>query len=153
MLPRAEAHFARLSAGCKTRPKSQVENLRRRVLDLARDEGARFRVLGYELMQMSDLFIGKPGGMTTSEALACGLPMVIFSPIPGQEERNSDHLLEEGAAIKCTDLTAIPYKIDLLLVSRRGWSRCVGRRWALPGPRRRTQSCRHSSTMIFRSCN
>lgn len=53
--------------------------------------------------------------MTTAEALACGLPMVIFSPIPGQEERNSDHLLEEGAAIKCNDLTTIPYKLDLLL--------------------------------------
>lgn len=98
----------------------RAESLRTRVLDLVRGEGARFRVLDYsdrmfELMQMADLFIGKPGGMTTSEALACGLPMVIFSPIPGQEERNSDHLLEEGAAIKCNDLTTIPYKIDLLL--------------------------------------
>jgi len=45
-------------------------------------------------------FVGKPGGLTTSESLACGLPMVIISPIPGQEERNSDHLLEDGAAIK-----------------------------------------------------
>jgi len=98
----------------------RAENLRRRVQELVRQEPARFRVLGYsdrmfELMQMADLFIGKPGGMTASEALACGLPMVIFSPIPGQEERNSDHLLEEGAAIKCNDLTTIPYKIDLLL--------------------------------------
>ena len=64
---------------------------------------------------MADLFLGKPGGLTTAEALASGLPMVIFSPIPGQEERNSDHLLEEGAAIKCNDLTTIPYKLDLLL--------------------------------------
>ncbi len=61
----------------------------------------RFLVLGcsdrmHELMRMSDLFIGKPGGLTTSEALACGLPMAVFSPIPGQEERNADHLLEEG---------------------------------------------------------
>jgi processive 1,2-diacylglycerol beta-glucosyltransferase len=97
-----------------------AEDLQRRVSELVRGEGPRFRVLGYsdrmfELMQMADLFIGKPGGMTASEALACGLPMVISSPIPGQEERNSDHLLEEGAAIKCNDLTTIPYKIDLLL--------------------------------------
>ena len=41
--------------------------------------------------------------------------MVIFSPIPGQEERNSDHLLEEGAAVKCNELTTMPYKIDRLL--------------------------------------
>lgn len=96
------------------------DDLQQRVRDLVREEGSRFQVLGYsermfELMQMADLFIGKPGGMTASEALACGLPMVISSPIPGQEERNSDHLLEEGAAIKCNDLTTIPYKIDLLL--------------------------------------
>ncbi len=41
--------------------------------------------------------------------------MVIISPIPGQEERNSDHLLEDGAAIKCNEMTTIPYKIDTLL--------------------------------------
>ncbi|HYR58649.1 MAG TPA: glycosyltransferase, partial [Chthoniobacteraceae bacterium] len=83
----------------------------------------RFLVLGYtdrmhELMKMSDLFIGKPGGLTTSEALACGLPMAVFMPIPGQEERNADHLLEEGAAIKCNELTTLPFKIDALLHDR-----------------------------------
>jgi processive 1,2-diacylglycerol beta-glucosyltransferase len=41
--------------------------------------------------------------------------MVIVSPIPGQEERNSDHLLEDGVAVKCNELTTIPYKIDCLL--------------------------------------
>ena len=65
----------------------------------------KFRAVPYtsdihEWMAISDLFIGKPGGLTTSEALACGLPMAIFSPIPGQEERNSDHLLEEGAGLR-----------------------------------------------------
>jgi len=81
---------------------------------------AGFKTFGYtdkmdELMKISDLFIGKPGGLTTSEALACGLPMCIFSPIPGQEERNTDHLLEDGIAIKCNELTTLPYKIDILL--------------------------------------
>src|SRR6266576_3600159 len=66
-------------------------------------------------MKTSDLFIGKPGGLTTAEALACGLPMVIVSPIPGQEERNSDHLLEDGVAVKCNELTTIAFKIDTLL--------------------------------------
>ena len=41
--------------------------------------------------------------------------MAILSPIPGQEERNSDHLLEDGAAIRCNEMTTIPYKIDRLL--------------------------------------
>jgi len=84
------------------------------------DGDSRFRVMGYtnkmhELMKLSDLFIGKPGGLSTAEALVCGLPMVIFSPIPGQEERNSDHLLEEGIAIRCNELTTIGFKINRLL--------------------------------------
>jgi processive 1,2-diacylglycerol beta-glucosyltransferase len=96
------------------------EEVKQRVTALVGEGNPRFHILGYsdrmhELMQVSDLFIGKPGGLTTSEALACGLPMVIFSPIPGQEERNSDHLLEDGVAIKCNELTTIPFKIDRLL--------------------------------------
>jgi len=83
----------------------------------AANPGLSFRVLGYtnemhRWMQMSDLFIGKPGGLTTAECLASGLPMVIVSPIPGQEDRNSDHLLEKGIAIKCNEFTTLPYKID-----------------------------------------
>lgn len=68
-----------------------------------------------EYMAASDMVVGKPGGLTTSEALAKGLVLVIVNPIPGQEERNSDHLLEEGAAIRCNNLPALAYKIDRLL--------------------------------------
>jgi processive 1,2-diacylglycerol beta-glucosyltransferase len=80
----------------------------------------RVKVIGYTdemhlWMAAATLFIGKPGGLTTSEALASGLPMVIVAPIPGQEERNSDHLLEKGIAIKCNEFTTLAYKIDLLL--------------------------------------
>lgn len=68
-----------------------------------------------EYMAASDLLVGKPGGLTTSEALARGLVIVVVNPIPGQEERNSDHLLEEGAAIRCNNLPVLSYKIDRLL--------------------------------------
>jgi processive 1,2-diacylglycerol beta-glucosyltransferase len=93
---------------------------RERVLRSVGQNNTNFKVFGYttrmpDLMKISDLFIGKPGGLTTAETLACGLPMVIVSPIPGQEERNSDHLLEEGVAVKCNEMTTIPYKIDSLL--------------------------------------
>ena len=96
------------------------EELRRRIQESVGADNPHFSVLGYsdrmhELMKISDLLIGKPGGLTTAEALACGLPMAIIQPIPGQEERNSDHLLEEGAAIKCNELTTLPYKINKLL--------------------------------------
>ncbi|GAB4370504.1 MAG: glycosyltransferase [Deltaproteobacteria bacterium] len=66
-------------------------------------------------MAASDLLVGKAGGLTSSEALASGLVMVIVNPIPGQEERNSDHLLEEGVAIRCNNLPALAFKIDSLL--------------------------------------
>ncbi|HWB59689.1 MAG TPA: glycosyltransferase, partial [Chthoniobacteraceae bacterium] len=96
------------------------EEMQQRVNKIVGAGNPRFKILGYsdrmhELMKISDLFVGKPGGLTTSEALACGLPMVIIAPIPGQEERNSDHLLEDGAAIKCNEMTTLPYKIDNLL--------------------------------------
>jgi processive 1,2-diacylglycerol beta-glucosyltransferase len=94
-------------------------DLRNRI-DAIVQANPRFRVLGYTdamstLMQLADLLIGKPGGMTSAEALAAGLPMCIVNPIPGQEERNSDHLLEEGVAIKCNDLGALAYKVGQLL--------------------------------------
>jgi len=96
------------------------DELKQRILQLVDSRSSRFKVLGYtdemhKLMKMADIFIGKPGGMTTSEAIACGLPMCVVSPIPGQEERNSDHLLEEGIAVKCNDLTTLPFKLERLL--------------------------------------
>ena len=98
--------------------KSQLE---RQIRTLAPSRpGLQFQAIGYtdemhRWMQMSDLYIGKPGGLTTAESLASGLPMVIVAPIPGQEERNSDHLLEKGIALKCNEFTTLAYKLDLLL--------------------------------------
>jgi processive 1,2-diacylglycerol beta-glucosyltransferase len=70
-----------------------------------------------ELMTASDIVLGKPGGLTTSEALAKGLVFAIVNPIPGQEERNSDHLLEAGAGIRCNNLPTLAYKLDQLLAN------------------------------------
>ncbi len=82
-----------------------------------------FKPIGFtkemdEYMSASDLIVGKPGGLTTSEALAKGLVFVIVNPIPGQEERNSDHLLEKGCAIRCNNLPVLAYKIDKLLADK-----------------------------------
>lgn len=94
--------------------------MRREIEALTVSQAEKFRILGFtsdmpNLMRVATLFIGKPGGLTASEAMAAGVPMVISSPIPGQEERNSDHLLENGAAIKINDLTTVAYKLDQLL--------------------------------------
>jgi processive 1,2-diacylglycerol beta-glucosyltransferase len=88
--------------------------------DQTRHPRAVLKVVGYtsamhEYMAASDLIVGKPGGMTMCEALASGLVWVVVNPIPGQEERNSDHLLEQGCAIKCNNLPTLTYKIDQLL--------------------------------------
>lgn len=62
------------------------------------------KVLAYtnqvpELMSISDLVVTKPGGLTTTESLASGLPMVVISPIPGQEEENAEFLENSGVAV------------------------------------------------------
>ena len=98
----------------------ELQNEVRGVIEKMDSPHLKFHVMGFttemdEWMKLSDLFIGKPGGLTTSEAMACGLPMVVFQPIPGQEERNSDHLLEYGAAVRCNQVTTLAYKVDLLL--------------------------------------
>jgi processive 1,2-diacylglycerol beta-glucosyltransferase len=103
------------------------------------DGRVSLRVLGYttvmdELMSAADLMVGKPGGLTTSEALAKGLVLCIVNPIPGQEERNSDHLLEQGVAIRCNNLPALAYKLDRLLddPARLAWMRQNVARMARP---------------------
>jgi processive 1,2-diacylglycerol beta-glucosyltransferase len=68
-----------------------------------------------QYMAAADLLVGKAGGLTTSEALARHLPMALIEPIPGQEFRNADHLLEQGAAIRCNNLPAAAWKIAKLL--------------------------------------
>src|SRR5262249_39650973 len=69
----------------------------------------------HELMAVADLVVTKPGGLTTSEALASGAAMVIVNPIPGQETRNSDFLLENGAAIKVNNTPTLAHKLTELL--------------------------------------
>lgn len=71
----------------------------------ARNSRKKVLILSYtdrinELMDISDLLITKPGGMTVSEALVKGLPIFIISPVPGQEEGNASFLIRSGAASK-----------------------------------------------------
>jgi processive 1,2-diacylglycerol beta-glucosyltransferase len=74
-----------------------------------------FTRVAERVMAASDLVISKPGGLTTSECLAMGLPMIVISPIPGQEERNADFLLENGAVLKACDGGALNYRVSILL--------------------------------------
>jgi processive 1,2-diacylglycerol beta-glucosyltransferase len=90
----------------------------------ARDHRHPTRVLGFvanmeEWMAAADLVLTKPGGLTTSEALALGKPLFILNPIPGQEAANSDFLLERGAAAKVNRVEDLPFRLEQLIGSPR----------------------------------
>jgi processive 1,2-diacylglycerol beta-glucosyltransferase len=96
------------------------DNVDKVVSTMPPEANVRFTTVGFTdqmeaYMAASDLLLGKTGGLTPSEALAKGLGFVIVDPIPGQEQRNADHLLEEGVAVKCNNWPILAYKIDKLL--------------------------------------
>ncbi len=76
------------------------------------------------IMDASDLLVTKPGGLTASEALAKGMPCIVANPIPGQEERNLEFLVNNGCAVMLTDeyradealyqLLAFPWRMAML---------------------------------------
>ncbi len=98
-----------------------------------------FTIFGFstkiaEMMQASDLILSKPGGLIISEALAMGVPQLLFSPIPGQEEANADYAVRHGAAILIQEkpgafaeaITALlndPQKLDAIAESARSLGR------------------------------
>jgi len=69
----------------------------------------------HTLMGAADLVVTKPGGLTVSECLALGKPMLLISPIPGQEEHNAGFLMEAGAAWLAYDSIGLDYKIARLI--------------------------------------
>jgi processive 1,2-diacylglycerol beta-glucosyltransferase len=84
------------------------------------ESSPRVRVLGFahniaDWMQAADLAVTKPGGLTSAEALATGLPLLLVAPIPGQEARNSDVLLEAGAAVKVNHPRVLAARVRELL--------------------------------------
>jgi processive 1,2-diacylglycerol beta-glucosyltransferase len=96
------------------------ETLLKRLRTLAKKNPGRLFPLGFtttvdRIMSAADLVITKPGGLSTSECLAKGKPMLLVSPIPGQEERNADYLLEAGAAVKAVDAATLSFKLRKLL--------------------------------------
>lgn len=66
-------------------------------------------------MQASDLLVTKPGGLTVSEALACGLPMAVFDAIPGQEEDNADFLATHEMCVRLKKHSDFAEEITTLL--------------------------------------
>mgnify|MGYP004494886349 FL=1 len=72
----------------------------------------------HKYMQIADLIITKPGGLTVSEALACNLPMAIFNAIPGQEEENAEFLIDNNMAVKLEKNSTCAKTIEELISNR-----------------------------------
>lgn len=81
------------------------------------------RIYGYidyveELIDAADVVITKPGGLSSSEILVKGKPMVLVAPIPGQEQRNCEYLLEHGAAVRLYNYRDAAYFVESLLADK-----------------------------------
>jgi processive 1,2-diacylglycerol beta-glucosyltransferase len=79
--------------------------LLRRITAAAERTAYPLRVFGFvdnvfDYMHASDVLLTKPGGLTSSEALAARVPMILFKPLPGQEERNTRYLVTRLAAVR-----------------------------------------------------
>ncbi|MDF1703115.1 MAG: glycosyltransferase [Planctomycetota bacterium] len=96
------------------------ERMRRRIERMARPAGAVLHPLGFiqdvpSLMGVADVVVAKSGGLTTSECMAMGKPMVISGSIPGQEERNADAVIEAGAGYRALTPQEVRYRVRQLL--------------------------------------
>jgi processive 1,2-diacylglycerol beta-glucosyltransferase len=92
--------------------------LRRRLEALAANVDL-VRVFGYtkemhRMMRAADVLVGKAGGLTVSEALSVGLPLIIFNPVPGQELYNVDFLVNYGAGLLARDEEDVVEKAHFL---------------------------------------
>lgn len=114
------------------------EELRVRVTERIRGHEGRIKVHGFTdrmdlFMAASDLIVGKSGGLTSSEAMARGVPLLVYRPIPGQEERNCDFLQESGAAVRVHDLDELHYRLHHFIANpehverMRARARAIGR--------------------------
>ncbi len=102
--------------------------------EIAKTARHRMLVTGFvktipQMMDAADCIITKPGGLTTSEALAKRLPMIIANPIPGQEERNAEFLLNNGCALATSKTCPIDECMYQLLTSDvrlKAMQECIG---------------------------
>jgi len=90
------------------------------LLNIKKKMDKNFLLIGYtenieELMEIADLIVTKPGGLTISEAMAKKLPIIIIHPLPGQESMNTAFLVEKGIGIKIKDEIELPIVIENLL--------------------------------------
>jgi len=96
--------------------------LERRVIAAAEHTDYPVRALGfvdnvYDYMHAADVLVTKPGGLTSSEALAAEVPMILVKPLPGQEERNTRYLVSRRAAVRADGVAGLTRAIGNVLSS------------------------------------
>lgn len=115
ILASLETYYEPLQIICVTgsnkKAKSKIEKLKSK---------HKIRTLGFtnlfmEYLKASDVILTKAGGVTMSEALVCETPIVIFQPLPGQEEQNTQFLMNYGAAIKAEVVEEIPILLERII--------------------------------------
>ncbi|MBC8080548.1 MAG: UDP-N-acetylglucosamine--LPS N-acetylglucosamine transferase [Gorillibacterium sp.] len=99
------------------------DKFREQLLEDPRLQHANIHIIGYtkdigKLMDVSDLLITKPGGMTCSEGLTKGIPMLFYNPIPGQEEENCQYFVNNGYGEAITMLSTIDDWFNRLVEER-----------------------------------
>jgi processive 1,2-diacylglycerol beta-glucosyltransferase len=123
----------------------------RRVLEAAQSVSYPVRVLRfvdnvYDYMHAADVFVTKPGGLSTAEALAAEVPLVLYKPLPGQEERNVRVLTEWGAALRAHTIDELPALLTSALTD------CARRKRMINAARRfgRPDAARDAAVLIAR---
>lgn len=122
-----------------------------RVLSAAQSVSYPVRVLRFvenvfDYMHAADVFVTKPGGLSTAEALAAQVPMVLFKPLPGQEERNVRVLCDWDTAVRARTIVDLPLAIASVLTDSARHERMV-RAARLHG---RPTAAREAASLIFR---
>jgi processive 1,2-diacylglycerol beta-glucosyltransferase len=143
--PAFAANLLAQVAGC-ARPLSVVvvagaNDARRSAIDsVAVPDRHQVQRLGYtrqmaDLLDHADVLIGKAGGLTSSECLAMGCPMIVVGPTPDHEVQNLEWLLEHGAALSGHHLALVSDKIEWLFSAVDRWSALRRGAYALGRPR------------------
>jgi processive 1,2-diacylglycerol beta-glucosyltransferase len=107
------------SAGVQIAAVTGSNSRLKRRLDTAAKRTEVLKVYGHtmemhRLMRSADVLVGKAGGLTVSEALAMGLPLIIYNPVPGQEIYNVDFIVNSGAGLLSRDEEDVVEKVRFL---------------------------------------
>ncbi|MGA8841312.1 MAG: glycosyltransferase [Candidatus Aquilonibacter sp.] len=100
----------------------------------------------YDYMHAADVFVTKPGGLSTAEALAAQIPIVLLKPLPGQEERNVRVLTEWGVAIRARSMSDLPAALTAILTDSTRRERMV----QAAGQHGRPDAARDAASLILR---